>query len=398
LSDKGPAGCSRWKWPVFDGDEIDAARRTLESGRVNYWTGDEGRSFESEFAHYVGTKHAVALANGTVALEAALLALGVGPGDDVIVPSRTFIATASAAVARGARPIVCEVDRDSGNLTALTVEAALTPRTKAIIPVHLAGWPCDMVGVLELAEERGLLVVEDCAQAHGAEWDGHPVGSFGHANAFSFCQDKIVSTCGEGGMLVTDDEAVWRRAWEYKDHGRSWDAVEAAREAGGPEYKPLYESFGTNWRMTELQAAVGRVQLRKLEDWVATRRRNAAMLDERLTAVPGIRVTMPPPEAKHAYYKYYAYVEPEALREGWTRDRIVAAVAVAGVPCFTGVCPEIYIEKAFERAGLAPASRLGTARELGETSLMLLVHPTLGEEDMQRTADVLESVMTEAVR
>jgi dTDP-4-amino-4,6-dideoxygalactose transaminase len=389
-------GTDPLSWPVYAADERAAVQRVLESGRVSYWTGEEGCGFEREFAGYVGVEHAVAVANGTVAIELALEALGIGPGDDVVVPARTFIATASAVVARGARPIVCDVERDGGVATAETIERALTPATRAIIPVHLAGWPCEMDGIADLARDRGLAIVEDCAQAHGARRRGRRVGSFGAASAFSFCQDKIMSTCGEGGMLLTDDAGVWRRAWEYKDHGRSRDAVLEAERQGGPAYKWLYESFGTNWRMTEVQAAVGRVQLSKLDDWVARRRANAAVLDERLARIASLRISVPPAEAFHSYYKYYAYVVPEALKSGWSRDRIATAVSDAGVACGSGVCPEIHREMAFVRAGLGPAVLLPAARELGETSLMFQVHPTLSPLDMHRCADVIERVMIEA--
>lgn len=383
-------------WPVFAEEERAAAMAVLESGRVNYWTGTEGRAFEEEFASYVGTKHAVALANGTVALELALHALGIGPGDDVIVPARTFIGTATAVVARGARPVVADVDRESGNVTAETIAEALTPATRAVIPVHVGGWPCDMHSIMALADKRGLFVVEDCAQAHGARWDRRHVGTFGHVGAFSFCQDKIMTTAGEGGMLVTDDDELYRRAWEYKDHGRSIEAMERARLLGGHEFKQVVGSFGTNWRMTEVQAAVGLVQLGKLDGWVEARRHNAAVLEEQLAGVPGLRVVRPPQEAHHAYYKYYAYVEPAALASGWTRGRVLDEVSARGVVCLQGVSPEIYLERAFVDAGLAPAERLPVVRELGETSIMLLLDPTLGTADMERSAEVVSDVMMAA--
>lgn len=384
------------RWPVFADDERAAADAVLASGRVSYWTGNEGRAFEEEFAAYTGARHAVAVANGTVALELALHALGVGPGDDVIVPARTFIGTATAVVARGARPVVADVDRVSGNLTAAAIEAALTPATRCVIPVHIAGWPCDMDAIMALAEARGLFVIEDCAQAHGARWRGQHVGTFGHVGAFSFCQDKIMTTAGEGGMLVTNDEALWRRAWEYKDHGRSVAAMERAALEGGYEFKWVVESFGTNWRMTEVQAAVGRVQLGKLDAWVETRRGNAAVLDRELAGIPGVRVVTPPAEARHAYYKYYAYVDLGALAPGWTRARVLDEVNARGVTCLQGVCCEIYRERAFADAGLAPAARLQVASGLADSAIMLLVDPTLDEADMTRTADVLRDVMTEA--
>lgn len=384
------------RWPVFAEDERAAAMRVLESGRVNYWGGTEGRAFETEFAAYTGAAHAVALSNGTVAIELALHALGIGPGDDVIVPSRTFVGTATAVVACGARPVVADVDRMSGNLTVETIEAAMTPGTRCVIPVHLGGWPCDMDAIMEFAGRRGLFVVEDCAQAHGARWNGRHVGTFGHAGAFSFCQDKIMTTAGEGGMLITNDEALWQRAWEYKDHGRSMAAMDRAAQAGGYEFKYVVESFGTNWRMTEVQAAVGRVQLGKLDSWVETRRANAALLDEALADIPGISVMIPPEQAYHAYYKYYAHVDVSVLADGWSRARILEEMNARGAVCLQGTCTEIYREKAFVDAGLAPAECLPVAAELDAVSIMLLVDPTHGASDILHTAKVLREVMVEA--
>jgi dTDP-4-amino-4,6-dideoxygalactose transaminase len=377
-------------WPYFAPDEIEAAVEVLRSGKVSYWTGDEGRQFEREFADFVGCRHAVALANGTVALEAALRALGVAPGDEVVTTSRTFIASASCAVAVGARPVMADVDRDSQNITAETVRAALTPRTRAIIAVHLAGWPCEMDELLELANQRGLKLIEDCAQAHGATYQGRVVGSIGHAAAFSFCQDKIMTTAGEGGMLTTNSEEVWRQVWSYKDHGKSYDAVYGREHP--PGFRWLHESFGTNWRMTEVQSAIGRVVLRKLPEWLMIRRRHAEILTERLARIPALRVTVPPPHIGHAYYKYYVFVRPELLLSNWSRDRIMQSINAEGVPCSVGSCSEIYREKAF--SGEWPeGQRLPAAKELGENSLMFPVHPTLTTNDIHRTCSVIEQVM-----
>ena len=383
-----------FSWPVFGEDERCAVDRVLRSGKVNYWTGGETRAFEREFAEACGCRYGVALANGTVALELALNVLGIGAGAEVVVTPRTFIASASAIVLSGARPVFADVDPDSQNITAASIEAVLSPRTRAIIAVHLAGWPCEMGPILELARVRGLKVIEDCAQAHGATYEGRPVGSFGDVAAFSFCQDKIMTTGGEGGMLVTNDESLWKRAWGYKDHGKSYDAV--FNREHPPGFRWLHESFGTNWRMTEMQAVLGRIQLGRLEDWVERRRRNAAILTERLRPIPAVRVTAPPAEIGHAFYRYYAFVRPERLAEGWSRDRIMAEITRRGVPCFSGSCSEIYLEQAFEARGLRPAARLPTARLLGETSLAFLVHPTLGEGDLARAADIVGSVLEAA--
>ena len=380
-------------WPHSAPDEIAAAVRVLESGKINYWTGNEGKEFEKEFSAFAGCKYGIALANGTVALELALRVLGIGPGDEVITTSRTFIASASCAVALGARPVICDVDRTSQNMTAETIRPALTPSTKAIVAVHLAGWPCEMDEILALARERGLKVVEDCAQAHGATYKGRPVGSMGDVAAFSFCQDKIMTTAGEGGMLTLNSEDMWERGWAYKDHGKSYDAV--YRRQHVPGFRWLHESFGTNWRMTEVQSAIGRVQLAKLPQWVKTRQKYAGILTAALRGVPGLRVTSPPAHIGHSYYKYYFFVKPEALRRGWNRDRIAAEINAQGVPCFSGSCSEIYLEKAFP-AEWRPKERLPVARELGETSLMLLVHPTLTEQHIQAACDTIRRVMAEA--
>jgi dTDP-4-amino-4,6-dideoxygalactose transaminase len=384
-------------WPSYPEDEIQAAVRVLASGKVNYWTGEEARQFEREYAAHVGCAHAVALANGTVALELALQVLDIGPGDEVVVPSRTFIATASCAVMRGARPVVADVDATSQDVTADTIRAVLSPRTKAMIPVHLAGWPCDMDPIMALARERGLKVIEDCAQAHGALYKGRPVGSIGDIGAFSFCQDKIITTAGEGGMLVMNDRTLWSKAWAFKDHGKSYDAI-YNRPAPKPGlFNWIHESFGTNGRMTELQAAIGRVQLRKLPQSLRARQRNAAILTEAISRVPGLRVTPPPEDIGHAYYKYYVFVRPDALRAGWTRDRIVEAVNAEGVPCAVGSCSEIYLEKAFPEP-MRPPARFETSRVLGETSLCFMVHPTLTQGDMQDTGRAVAKVMRAAAR
>jgi dTDP-4-amino-4,6-dideoxygalactose transaminase len=361
---------------------------------VNQWTGREVEKFQYEFASHCEVKHAIALANGTLALELALKAFGIGPGDEVVVTPRTFIASASCAVLQGAIPVFADVDPNSQNITAETVEKAITPKTRAIIAVHLAGWPCNMDAIMALAGRHNLTVIEDCAQAHGAKYKGKPVGSIGHAAAYSFCQDKIMTTGGEGGMLLTNDDRAWSTAWAYKDHGKNYESVYHKKHL--PGFRWLHDNFGTNWRMIELQAAIGRIQLRKLPGWVELRRRNAAILSRRLSGFEALRLPVPPAEVFHSYYKYYAFVRPEKLKAGWDRDRIMNAIAAQNVPCFSGSCSEIYREKAFTDSPFPRSERLPVAWELGETSLMFLVHPTLSEKDMTDVADAAEKVLAEA--
>lgn len=384
------------KWPQFSEDEIAAVASVLHSGQVNYWTGQEGRSFEREYAEALGRDRAIALMNGTVALELSLRMLGIGPGDEVVVTPRSFIASASCVALLGARPVFADIDPVSGNLTAQTIERALTPRTRAVVLVHLAGWPCEMDDILALAEERRLMVIEDCAQAHGATYKGKEIGSFGYAAAFSFCQDKIITTGGEGGLLATDDEEMWSRAWAFKDHGKSFDAVYKPNHP--PGFRWLHESIGTNWRMTEAQAAIGRLQLRKLPEWSAKRRANAALLAQSLSDAPALRIPQPPGHVRHAYYRFYAHLELDRLKSGWDRDRIVAEVNELGVPCFSGSCCEIYREKAFERYDLVPEQPLPVASQFALNSIALLVHPTLEAHHIERMSAALRTVLRQAVR
>lgn len=407
-------------WPYFADNEIMAVAAVLRSGKINQWTGNEVNVFQEEFAAYCGVKHAIALANGSIALDLALYALDIGEGDEVIVTPRTFVASASCIALRGAKPVFADVDPESQNITAESIAKAITPKTRAIIAVHLAGWPCDMDSIMEIAGKHSLKVIEDCAQSHGAIYysrlhgrastidQGLPIekegirlyprhtGSMGNLAAFSFCQDKIMTTGGEGGMLVTNDNSLWEKAWAFKDHGKSHDAVYHRQHPVG--FRWLHESFGTNGRLTEMQAAIGRIQLRKLQEWVNARRRNAKILTEAFLKMPGLKVTQPPENVRHSYYKYYVFVRPECLKEGWSRDRIMSELATARIPCFSGSCSEVYLEKAFDGNGLRPAERLPVAKELGETSLMFLVHPTLSDKDMNNVVSAVEKVMQQATR
>ncbi|MDO4641784.1 MAG: DegT/DnrJ/EryC1/StrS aminotransferase family protein [Neisseria sp.] len=381
-------------WPCFTQEEADAVSRVLLSNKVNYWTGTECREFEKEFAQWAGTEYAVALGNGTLALDVALKAMDIGPGDDVIVTSRTFLASASAIVTAGANPVFADVDLNSQNISAETIEAALTPNTKAIIVVHLAGMPAEMDDIMALAEKHKLWVIEDCAQAHGTRYKNKSAGSIGHVGAWSFCQDKIMTTGGEGGMVTTNDKELWSKMWSYKDHGKSYDAVYNRQHP--PGFRWLHESFGTNWRMMEMQAAIGRIQLKRMADWTKKRQANAARLEEVLKQFKSIRTIEVADYIEHAQYKYYAFVKPENLAAGWTRDRIVNELNALGVPCYQGSCSEVYLEKAFDKTPWRPKERLKNAVELGETSLMFLVHPTITEEQIQFCCKNLNDILTQA--
>jgi dTDP-4-amino-4,6-dideoxygalactose transaminase len=401
-------------WPSFTDEEVDAVARVLRSNRVNYWTGEECRAFEREFAAWAESGHAIAVANGTVALDLALHGLRIGSvnggraDDEVIVTPRTFLASVSCVLNAGAVPVFADVDPDSGNISAATIAPHLTERSRAIIVVHLAGWPADMDPIMELAAQREIRVIEDCAQAHGARYKGRSVGSIGDVGAWSFCQDKIMTTGGEGGMVTCNDRDLWTRMWSFKDHGKSWEAV--YERAHPPGFRWLHDSIGTNWRMLEMQAVIGRIQLGRMAEWTHSRTSNATILHDALIPFAGdegiIRLNSPTAanEANwhdgsvHAFYKYYAYVRAENLASGWSRDHIINEISKRGIPCFQGSCSEVYLERAFDGKGLRPKAPLPIARKMGETSLMFLVHPTLSSDDMTRTSQAIGDVLKKAVR
>ncbi len=379
-------------WPSFTEEEANAVRDVVLSNKVNYWTGQECREFEKEFASWSDSNYAIALGNGTLALDIALKALDIGPGDEVIVTPRTFIASISSVVNAGATPVFADIDADTQNIEAHTIAPVITAKTKAIVVVHLGGMPADMDAIMALAAEHNLYVIEDCAQAHGAKYKGRSVGSIGHISAWSFCQDKIMTTGGEGGMVTTNDEQLWRAMWAYKDHGKSYAAVYEREHPAG--YRWLHENFGTNWRMTEMQAAIGRIQLKRMADWQAQRLANAEAIWDAARTCSALRVPELSADTLHAAYKCYIFVKPAALNGDWDRDRILAEIAARGVPSFSGSCSEVYLEKAFDGTGFRPAEPLPVARELGETSMMFMVHPTLTAAEIKKTCDVLSEVMS----
>lgn len=383
-------------WPVYDRDEIDAVTEVLRSGKVNYWTGTHGREFEREFAEFTGLKHAVFVANGTLALELALRALELPPGSEVVTTPYTYIATASAIVAVGLKPVFADIDPDSGNITPDTIAQAITPETSAVIVVHLGGWPARMPEIQALCKIRALRLIEDCAQAHGAMIGDRHVGTFSDIAAWSFCQDKIISTGGEGGMVGTDDPDLWRRMWEFKDHGKSWEAV--YERDHGPGFRWLHESFGSNWRGTEMQAAIGRIQYRKLPKWREQRTQNAHHLAALLAEVDGLSVPVAERPMINAYYRLYARIELRSMERGWTRDTLIDAVRRRhGVQLFSGACAEIYRERAFANSNLTPDLSLTNAGTRGRDALAFLVHPGIGKNDLEVVADSLRTVMAEAM-
>lgn len=349
--------------PLIGEDERSAVDRVLATGRLAQ--GPEVAAFEEEFAAWVGDRRCVAVNSGTSALHLGLLAAGVGPGDEVIVPSFTFAASANAVRLAGAEPVFADIEPDYFGLSAAAVEAAITPRTVGVMPVHLYGHPAEMTALGEVASRHGLGIFEDACQAHGASWDGTPVGAFGLFGTFSFYPTKNM-TAGEGGMVVLADESLARKVRLLRNQGM--------------ERQYENEVVGFNVRMTDIAAAIGRVQLGKLAGWNKQRQANAAGLDAGLTGLAGVRVPAVADNAVHIYHQYTIRVAE--------RDRVRAALTEAEVG--TGVYYPI------------PTHRLpsyGLTLDLPETEraaaevLSLPVHPTLSEDDLSRIVAALRAAV-----
>ncbi len=397
-------------WPQIPEAGVEAVAAVLRSGKINYWTGEQARRFEAEFAEAQEVAHTLAVANGTLALELALRSFGIGAGDEVIVPSRTFIATAGAVVAVGATPIIADIDPMTGALTPLSVAKRLTPRTRAVIVVHVGGYPAPVTAIRELTDQLDLVVIEDCAQAQGARIEGRPIGTTGHASCFSFCQDKILPL-GEGGMICYSagerQEDAWQQAWAYRDHGHAFMlAHDAQVQEHSAQFKYLCEGFGTNARLTEAQGALGRVLLAQVPAWHAQRTRNAEILTGELADfAPVLRpVVLPPADrargSEHACYRLYFLLDSAALAPGWDRDRVIEAIVAEGAPVQFGSCALIGHERAFATLETAQATDddLPGARCADEQSLAFFVHPTLTEVDMVDIAAAARKVLNQAVR
>lgn len=383
-------------WPSYSEEEAEAVKNVVLSNKVNYWTGNQCKEFEAQFSKSIGLDYAIAVSNGTVALELALRALSISAGDEVIVPSRTFVADGSVVSLVGATPVFADVEMDSGNISVDSIKHNITSKTKAIICVHLAGWPCDMNSIMAVAKEHNIFVIEDCAQAHGALLDNIPVGSFGHIGCWSFCQDKIITTGGEGGMVATNDEQLYKEMWAYKDHGKSLDLVSQI-EPDDKGFKWLHSSVGSNFRMTEMQAAIGLIQLNKLDDWIERRNINANKLRSVFDEFDVFNCPRYPENIKHSQYKLYTYLNLKKLK-GLTRSDLIAHLSAAGVPCFEGTCSEIYLEQVFETIEKRLSERLVNAKKLGDTSLMFLVHPSLSESEMDFICASIKQVLSKVLK
>lgn len=335
-------------WPNFSEEAITAVEAVMRSGKVNYWTGPKGMEFEKKFAAWQGSKYAISVNSGTSALHVALAALGIGPGDEVIVPSYTFIATGFSVVQAGAIPRFADVNLDDHCISIASAEKLVTPRTKAIIPVHLYGNVCDMDPLYAFAKKHNLFIIEDNAEAIGGEYKGRKTGTLGHINACSFCQNKTFTTGGEGGMVTTDDEELAWAARSFRDHG--YDVKERLNLLELEQKLPyIHNRVGWNYRMTEMQSVIGLAELKRIDDWnMPNRRRNAHIVMDALRDLPQVRyLPIDTPERRNGWFVMAFSLNIEQM----TCDiaQFVKAAGAEGAPCWKVFWPQCHTEKAYTK-------------------------------------------------
>jgi dTDP-4-amino-4,6-dideoxygalactose transaminase len=399
-------------WPRFDPKAIDAVVEVLRSGKVNYWTGPQGMKFEEEFAAWQGSKYAISTSSGTAALHVCLAALGIGPGDEVIVPSYTFIATSFAVLQAGAIPRFADVNLEDHCISVESAAKLINRRTKAIIPVHLYGNVCDMDPILELARKHNLYVIEDNAEAFGGEYKGKKTGTLGHMAACSFCQNKTFTTGGEGGMVTTDDEDLAWEARSFRDHG--YDVKERLNLLALEQKLPyIHNRLGWNYRMTEMQSAIGRVELARMDSWnMPRRRRNAHILMDILGELPQIKyMPIDTPERRNGFYVLAFSLDIENM--GCTIQQFVDAAVAEGAPVWKVFWPQCHTEKAYrEHRGFGRTGFPFTSKEYADPesvdyskvevpnarwheshTFTCFAYPTFEEEDMKQIGAALVKVI-----
>ena len=376
-------------WPHIDNNIIEKVSDVLKSGKLNQWNNNLVKEFENKFSEKMDCKYGVAVFNGTVALELCIKSLELNDGDEVIVTGRTFIASAMSCVTNRLKPVFVDVDLESQNITLNNIREKINSKTKAIILVHLAGWPCDLEEICKFAKDNNIYVIEDCAQAHGAKYNNKSVGSYGDISAWSFCQDKIMTTGGEGGMVTTNNLSLYKKAWSIKDHGKNYDLVFNKKHDFG--FRWLHTDIGTNYRMMPIQAVIGLEQLILLDNWVNHRREIANIYNQSLKNINGVRITVPKDNVFHSYYKYYFFIDPSKFKI--SRNDIIQEINKNEVPAFVGSCGEVYMEESM--TDYKPDERLKNSITLFDTSIMLLCDPTISLDKASIYIDIIVNILNQ---
>ena len=388
---------------MYDQKQIQKVSQVLKKNKTNYWTGNECRKFEKEFSNYHGIKYSVTVSNGSVALELALKALNLKKKDLVIVTPRSFVISATCVLNLGLKAVFADVD-ENGNLSIEGIKKTYNKNVKAIIIVHLNGLPCDLDPILKFVKKNKLFLIEDCSQAHGAIYKNKKVGAFGHISTWSFCQDKIISTGGEGGMISTNSKKLWLKIWSMKDHGKNYNSVFYRKHKIG--FKWLHDQLGTNYRMTEMQATIGREQLKLLNQQLKKRNLIANLYLSQLKdyykkykilSEPNFKCRTCPSrknntrcnKCTHAFYRLNLYINPRKINQ----NKLIRDINRNNINCIVGSCPEIYREKIFHKLNLSPKKRLVNAKLLGETSITFPITPYKSLRKVKLEINVIKKIL-----
>ena len=376
-------------WPNFSKDLISNVGRIIGSGKINYTEGPYGIKFEKEFSKFIGNKYSIAICNGTAALEVAIKSLRLPKNSEIIVPARSFFSSASCIVNTGYNPVFADVNLLTQNITINEIKRKITKKTKAIICVHLAGLPCDMPSIKKLANKKKIKIIEDCSQAHGASINNKQVGSFGDISTWSFCNDKIMSTLGEGGMISTNKKNLYEFCKRYINHGTNYKNNKKTE-------KFIYNKdyFGTNLRITEIQSFAGLEQLKNLKK-IQNKRENISKIYFDLISnyQDFFNYYYPSKKIKSAWYRLYFFLKSDVKNYQKIRFKIIKDLRKNNLKCFTGSCPEIYLEKAFKKLNNFKPVRLKNCKILGETSIALDINHTLEYSIHKKKILILRNVI-----
>jgi dTDP-4-amino-4,6-dideoxygalactose transaminase len=368
-------------WPEYSEKEIEGVSEILKTGRVNQWTGDYVREFEKKFSKYFDVNYSIAINNGTSALELCLKVLNLNDNDEVIVTPRSFVASVSCILINRLKPVFADVDLNSQNITLQNIKNVITDKTRAVICVHLNGFPCEIEEIYSYCKENNIYVIEDCAQSHGAKYNGKYLGSFGDINAWSFCQDKIMSTGGEGGMITTNNKDLFEKAWSFKDHGKDINLYYNRPITN--QFSFVHNSVGSNYRMTEIQAYIGLIQLDYLETWIQHRRELSSIYNNKFKNLNNIRLQYENENTLCSYYKYYFFVKDISIRQ-----YIIDEISRNNIKVYYGSCGELYKEKCINQNIICHNSKI-----LHETSIVLLVDPSYSKIDIMNNANIIYNIL-----
>jgi dTDP-4-amino-4,6-dideoxygalactose transaminase len=394
---------------MYNISQINSVKNILKKNKTNYWSGEEGKKFEKEFSNYHKNKYSIAVSNGSVALEISLKALNLSINDHVIVTPRSFIISASCVLNLGLKPIFADVDKN-GNLNMHGIIKAYNKKVKAIILVHLNGLPCDLDPIIKFTKKKKIFLIEDCSQAHGSVYKGKKVGSFGDVATWSFCQDKIISTGGEGGIISTNNKKIWKKCWSYKDHGKNYDTVFKKKHKTG--FRWLHDDLGTNNRMTEIQASLGRYQLKYLDQQLEKRNKIANLYLDGLKHLWNKFDILKKPDFKcetcplknfiykkctscyHSFYKLNFFINHKKINQ----IKIIRELNKNKIFCNIGSCPEIYREKIFQKLNAYPKKRLFNAKLLGKTSIMFPIIPSKSLVSIKKEIKLITKIFNNYLR